>query len=320
MKNIYITLMSILMATPALAQQQSTTAHNAETPAVSANTSNLPVDRIGKNDLIGIAVYDCPELTRNVRVDFNSDIRLPMLRHTIHAGGLYPSDLENAITKALLEEKVLVDPIVSVSIVEYRSRPISVVGAVKAPITFQAAGSTTLLEAISQAGGLAENAGSEIVVSRQHLPADGPQRISVHDLLSLTDPSLNFVLEGGEIINIPEAGRVYVVGNVKKPGVFSITDGSSSSVLKALALSGGLESFSKHTAYIFRLDDGQNQRTEIPVALKKILNRQTPDVSLQANDILYIPDAAGLRASLTVLDRAVMISAGLGATLLYTSR
>jgi len=90
-------------------------------------------------------------------------------------------------------------------VVEYRSRPITVVGEVKNPITFQATGVVTVLDAISQAGGLAEDAGSEILVSRQELAADGKsttltQRIPARSLLSAADPSMNPELNGGEVI------------------------------------------------------------------------------------------------------------------------
>lgn len=323
MRNTAIVILNILVASAVTAQQPESNAHIGSSNIAMPEAANLPVEQIGKNDLIGITVYDCPELTRTVRVDSNADIHLPMLLHPVHAGGLYPSDLEHAIVLALVTDKVLIDPIVSVSIVEFRSRPISVVGAVKSPVTFQATGSVTVLEALSQAGGLAENAGAEIIVHKQGKAggqsAGETQQISIHDLYTSANPSLNFPLQGGEVISVPPTGQVYVLGNVKKPGAFPISDGPNSSVLKAVALSGGLDRFSKHTAYIYRLEEGHSQRTEIPIGLKKILNRQTPDIPLQANDILYIPDAAGLRASLTILDRTVMIGAGLGATLLYVS-
>ena len=287
--------------------------------------SNLPVEKIGNNDLVGITVYDSPELTRTVRVGSEGEIRLPMLKHPIQAAGLYPAELEKAVTTALINEQVLVDPIVTVSVVEYRSRPISVSGAVKHPVTFQATGTVTLLEAISQAEGLAENAGSEILVSRKAAgTTDNPvtlaQRISVHDLLSGEDPSVNLSLEGGEEVRVPEAGRVFVVGNVKKPGAFYITDGSESSIMKAIALSEGLDSFSSHKAYIYRLEGGGGSRNEIPVDLKKIMDRKSPDVPLLANDIFYVPNATGARASVKVLETSIGLAAGLGAALIYVTR
>jgi polysaccharide export outer membrane protein len=131
------------------------------------------------------------------------------------------------------------------------------------------------------------------------------------------NPSLNLQLEGGEEVRVPEAGQVYVLGDVKKPGAFYITDGSESSVMKALALSAGLDSFSAHKAYIYRLEAGSGGRNEIPIELKKIMDRKSPDVPLLANDILYIPNATGARASLKVLETSIGIGAALGATLIY---
>ncbi len=128
---------------------------------------------IGRDDLIGILVYDAPELSRTVLVDANGKIRLPMLEKHIQAAGLYPEELEKSIRTALVDEQILTDPIVTVSVVESRSRPINVVGAVRTPVSFQAIGTVTLFDALSRAGGLTENAGSEILVSSQKSAVDG---------------------------------------------------------------------------------------------------------------------------------------------------
>ena len=97
------------------------------------STSNLPVQKIGVDDLIGISVYDSPELTRTVRVGADGAIRLPMVKARIAVEGLFPSEVEKAVTAELAKEEIMVDPIVTVSVVESRSRPISVSGAVKPP-------------------------------------------------------------------------------------------------------------------------------------------------------------------------------------------
>jgi len=183
----------------------------------------------------------------------------------------------------------------------------------------------TLLDAISQAGGLTDNAGSEILVSRQPSGTSDKsvsliQRIPVHGLISGEDPTLNLHLEGGEEIRVPEAGRVFVLGRVKKPGAFFITDGSESSVMKALALSEGLDTFPSHSAYIYRLESGSGGRNEIPIDLKKIMDRKSPDVSLMANDILYVPDASGARASLKVLETSIAVGTGLTAAFMIYGR
>jgi polysaccharide export outer membrane protein len=248
-----------------------------------------------------------------------------MLTRPVHAAGLYPEGLETAITTALTAENVLVDPIVTVTVAEYQSRPITVAGAVKTPLTFQATGTVTLLDAISRAGGLSDKAGSLGLVSHQSAAADVEsttlvQRVPVQALLDGSDSSLNLSLQGGEEIRVPEAGRVFVLGDVKKPGAFYLTDGSESSVLKALALSEGLDSFSSHTAYIYRKEGGTGSRNEIPIPLKKIMERKAPDVALEADDIFYIPAATGTRASLKVLEASIGAGAVLGSAFIYGAR
>src|ERR1700761_1309878 len=129
--------------------------------------SNLPTQPVGPDDLLAVSVYDSPELTRTVRVDAGGNIRLPMLKDPIQVQGMVPSQLESAVAKALIRGKVLVDPVVTVTIVEYQSRPVNVVGAVKSPLVFQATHPVPLLDAIARAGGMREDAGSDILVSRQ---------------------------------------------------------------------------------------------------------------------------------------------------------
>src|SRR5579885_3308596 len=186
-------------------------------------TPNLPAQKIGPRDLIAIQVYDSPELTRTVRVGADGFIRLPMLQQRIKAEGLYAADLETAIASAIKDEEILVDPYVTVTIAEYHSRPISVAGAVRAPLVFQAERPTTLLEAIAKAQGLREDAGAEILISKPQADGDNKamvltRRIDVRALMNQADPEANIVLTGGEEIRVPEVGKIYVVGNVKKPG------------------------------------------------------------------------------------------------------
>ena len=324
MKNILVLLLTVVSFGAAFAQQRSSVPQ-ATAVAAPLESSNLPSARIGVDDLIGITVYDAPELTRTVRVDQDGTIRLPMLQKHIAAVGVYSEDLEKEIKAALVDEQVLTDPVVTVSVLEYRSRPISVVGAVKNSVTLQDTGTVTLLDSLSHAGGLAENAGAEILVSHPQLGPDGKlatlvQHISVRGLYDAVDPALNLVLHGGDVIRVPEAGRVYVVGNVKRPGMFTLTDGYQSSVLKALALSEGLDRYSEKLAYVYRAEPGKAEKSEIPIELKKIMHRQSPDVALMANDILYIPEASARKAAMTALDRSLMVGIALTGTLVYLTQ
>jgi polysaccharide export outer membrane protein len=323
--KIIAAVLLFIVSVGVVAGQQTTTAPQAGLPAAVTDTSNLPSEQIGADDLIGITVYDAPELSRTVRVDQDGTIRLPMLQKHIVAAGVYPENLERAIRAGLMDEQVLTDPVVSVSVIEYRSRPISIVGAVKTSITIQDTGTVTLLDALSRAGGLAENAGAEILVSRPQPGPDGKltpsvQKIPVRALYDAVDPTLNIVLRGGDLVRVPEAGRVYVVGDVKRPGMFALTDGYQSSVLKALALSEGLDRYPQKLAYVYRAEPGKPEKTEIPIELKKIMHRQSPDVPLMANDILYVPEASTRKATMTALDRSLMVGIALSGTLLYLTQ
>ena len=323
-KNWPMTLSGIcllLLAAGAWAQQQPQSDRRAATPDGSYFNANLPAQPLGANDLIAVSVYDAPEFSRTVRVSEDGFIRLPMLKQRIKADGVMPAAMETAIAEALVREKLLVEPFVTVTVAEYQSRPISVSGAVHSPIVFQAEkGQTTLLEAITKAQGLREDAGQEILVSNTQPGPDGKplqltRRINARSLLDASDPSLNLQLYGGEEIRVPEVGKIYVVGNVKHPGAFPVQSGSDTTVLQLLALAEGLEKFASDQAYIYRRE-AAGPKNEIPIQLKKILDRKSPDVPLVANDILYVPDNSGKRRSASAMEKILLFGTTAGATAL----
>jgi polysaccharide biosynthesis/export protein len=290
-------------------------------PTNASLPANLPAQPIGANDLLMISVYDAPELSRSVRVGADGEIRLPMLKQRIKAEDLLPAELENSIAQALIDEGILVDPIVTVGIAEYHSRPISVAGAVRNPVTFQAAGPVTLLEAIAKAGGLDKTAGEEILLTRAETQGGNPTMATLHipvkSLLDSVDPRWNFQLVGGEEIRVPEAGQIFVVGNVKKPGAFSAPEATDATVLKAVALAEGLLPFSSKQAFIYRPDPTTRVKQEIPINLTQILNRKTPDVPLQPEDILYIPENKQGRLSVAALEKLLVFGSGTTSALIY---
>lgn len=312
-------ILACAMTAVVMAQDQSAVA---AAPGVSANLPALPV---GPEDLIAVSVYGAPEFSRTLRVSEQGDIRMPMLKSPIKVRGLMPQGVESVIAQALVSEQVLVSPSVTVTIVEYRSRPITVSGAVKMPVTFQAYGNITVLDALTRAQGLSPEAGPEILVSRTIRDETGNthslvQRIPVKGLIDAADPELNLKLQGGEEIRVPEAGKVFVVGNVKKPGAVTVDDANGTTVLKVLSMSEGLVDFSSKTAYIYRKEGGAGgTKNEIPIPLQDIMKRKSPDVALVANDILYIPDRPGQRATFSVLDKVLMLSGVLGSAGIFAA-
>lgn len=292
-----------------------------EIPANQIPTSEggaLPTQKLGPGDLLSLSVSDCPELTRTFRVNSQGLLKLQLLKQPIVATGKEPGEIEDEIQRALIKDEILVQPVVSVAVVEYRSAPVSVSGAVKKPVTFQAVGVVKLIDALNKAEGLSQEAGAQLLINRPN-PAGGPalvQRISLNGLLKDADPSLNIRLYGGEEITVPAAGKVYIVGNVKKPGVYAIQDSEDNSVLTALAQSEGQLAFTSKRAYVYRHEAGKAERVEIPVELSKIVDRKGLDFPLQANDILYIPEDKNRKLTASIIERIVGFGTATGTGIL----
>jgi polysaccharide export outer membrane protein len=306
------------------AQENTPVQQNSVVDTRPTSLPSLPSQPLGIDDLISVSVYGAPELSRTIRVDGDGMIRIPLLKERIKAAGSTSKELEIAITEELKKEQILVDPEVSVSVTEYRSRPISVVGAVRRPTTFQATNhNTRVLDAISHAEGFAEDAGPDILVTHPSNLSNGSspamsQRISIKELISGGNEALNITLQGGDEVRVPTTEKIYVVGNVKRPGAFPIHD-DGITVLKALSLSEGLQPYTASTAYIYRREASGGNKNEIPVDLGKIIERKASDVPLVANDILYIPDRPGRRSTMSALEKVLIFGSGMAAAGIYAA-
>jgi polysaccharide export outer membrane protein len=265
--------------------------------------------RIGPDDMLEITVFEAPELNHTLRVSANGEISIQLLGE-VRAAGLTPRQLE-LVLQELLRRTFMKDPHVGVFVRELQSHPVSVVGAVKRPGVFQIRGTKTVLELLSMAEGLADDAGDTVLVMRgaSYPGASGsttlPQQdgageikeVNLKSLLESDDPAFNIPVHPGDIVKVPRAGIVYVVGAVKKPGGFVLRSNENISVLQALALAEGLtRTPSKSQARIIRTDQSTDKRIEIPVDLGKILASKAPDPPLQPKDIIFVPDSAAKSA------------------------
>jgi polysaccharide export outer membrane protein len=281
---------------------------------------NLPELEIGANDLLNVRVYDSPELSGTVRVAADGTVQLPMLGdHPIKVAGMLPQQVAARIGSELERAQVIVHAVVTVQIAEYQSRTVTVGGAVRHPISFQAYTRITLLDALSRAEGLSDLAGDDILISE---PGTGGQlglikRVSAQALMSGHGPDGNLLLHGGEEIRVPEAGRVSILGNVKHPGVFPVKTADESSVLTLLARAEGVTPNATDQAYIYRLAEAGQPRSEMHVDLKLILERKAPDVHLEPGDIFYIPDNHARRVTLSVLEHLSTLGAATTSAVIY---
>lgn len=334
-----------------------------------AASKNAPHDYIiGNGDLITVSVFDVPELSRDLRVSQSGTISMPLVPTRLHIAGLTETQAGQVIADVLQSNGLVSHPQVDVFVKEHRSKPITVVGAVGHPMVYEADHAVTLLEALAEAGGVANDAGDSVIITRAHpsfvlIPNPNPEpspsvppgaapsadsppapdppasngtdskspqnsstfpsatelaqnpapptttpvpstdaaptassgniiTINLRDLLETGDTRNNIVLQAGDVVTVPHAGIVYVLGAVNRSGGFVLSnDRSQMTTLKIMALSGGPTKTAKLDHAVIIRKDEQGKQTETEVDLKKILHQESEDLQMHASDILYVPDS-----------------------------
>jgi len=337
----WVTLFSLVAVPAALSQTQklmgsedkgSVSQANDRIAQLAAAFSSKQTDYvIGTGDLLGIEVFDIPELSREVRVNETGYISLPLIPTKVQATGLTSFQLQDRIAELLKSNGLVSAPQVTVTLKEQRSEPITVIGAVRNPMVIQAVSQTTVLQALSQAGGIAEDAGNQVIVTRaapaapeseDAKPASGSVTasddaqtftISISDLIESGDSRFNIQLQGGDVVSVPRAGIIYVVGAVNHPGGFVIqNDRDQMTALKMLSLAGGTTNSAKvKEAVILRKNLDTGKRDEVPLDLNKVMKLKTEDVTLEASDILFVPDSSGKKALHRAGDVAIQLTTGI---------
>jgi polysaccharide export outer membrane protein len=342
---------------------------------------------IGNGDMLDIEVFDVKELSREVRVSQTGSIGIPLVPVRLHVSGLTEVQAEQKIAEVLEANGLVSHAEVSVSVKERKSKPITVVGAVGHAMVYQADRPVTVLEVLAEAGGVANDAGDTVIVTRPSAdssagtsepPEIGPQdpapdstskdsthvgsapasasaaarplsapagqksvpaasastsvansstnpvasteppplsntiTINLSQLMETGDTSNNITLQAGDVVTVPHAGIVYVLGAVSRPGGFVLAnDRGQMTTLKILSLAGGLNATAKKDHAVIIRKDNQGQQHEVAVNLKKVLERTEEDVQLQPSDILYVPNSASRQAML----RALEVGIGVGTAL-----
>jgi polysaccharide export outer membrane protein len=275
---------------------------------------------LGPDDAVTIHALNAPDLSdKPFRVDADGELKLPMVGR-IHAGGLTAEQLEGEIAKRL--KVYLVDPEVTVSLTEFKSQPVSILGEVATPGVHQLEGQKTLLEILAVAGGLRPDAGTTIKITRRleygRIPVPGAvddpshqfsiAEINLKAVMEAKSPEYNIVIRPHDVLSVPRAQQVYVIGEVNKVGALPLNEGQSISVLEAVSSSGGmLRTAASSNARILRLVPGQPKRAELPVDVKKILAGKSDDIPLLAGDIFVIPGSTGKHAVARALDAAIQV-------------
>ena len=299
---------------------------SAETDLV-GNRSVPSLDRtlyvLGPGDELRIQQPNADELDgKTVRLDDFGMVHLAVVGR-VELGGL---TIEKA--EVLLKEKLsalLLDPHPILSIIEYRSQPVSVLGAVNNPGVIQLQGHRTLIEMISLAGGFKQDAGNTIQLTRRleygGLPGGNAivdksggvssAQVNINSLISGRIPAANILILPQDIISIPQTDLIYVTGSVHKPGGFPIGMHPGISILQAVSLAEGLSSVAApQRALVLRVRQDSTSKEEIPVDLRRMLAGKSKDLELQSGDILFVPDSTSKKVGYRAAEAALQAVIG----------
>jgi polysaccharide export outer membrane protein len=274
--------------------------------SVGAATGNSSALKLGAGDLVEVGVYNVPELTTKARVGNAGDIYLPLIDY-VHIGDLTVEEAQALIEKRLEDGGFVRNAHVTIFLDESASQGVTLLGEINKPGIYQALGDRRLYDLISQAGGFTPTAGRKISIARQHGQSEA---MTVNLPRNLADDLQDDIeIMPGDTIVVPRAPIVYVVGDVGRPAGLLIDNGSLT-VLQALALAGG----ANHTAKLGGvriIRKGPTGMTETRVPLKKMLEAKVPDITLQADDILFVPLSGARVAAGTGFNAAVAAASGL---------
>lgn len=290
------------------------------------NDSKLQVPKsyvLGPGDQISVRALHAAELAEKpARLDEDGYIRLP-LAGRIKAGGLTTEQLSELIRLRL--DDLIRDPEVTVEIVELKSHPVSVLGAVRTPGVYQLKAQERLVEVLSAAGGVDQDAAFNLRISREKrvgaIPLPSQQvtdageyqvaEIKLEDLVQGKHPEQNVAILPDDVITVPRAKLVYVIGEVHKSGGFVLRERQSMSVLQALSMAEGLTSTAaSKNAKILRASEDSERKTEISVNVRDVLSGRSPDLALLPDDILFIPNSASKSATLRGIETAIQMGTG----------
>lgn len=297
----------------------------AQPPQINNNSQIYGGYMVGVGDILQVRVADEDDMTGQYQVNEDGKIILPLLSAPIPAAGSTTFDLAHRIEAALKQQQILREPSVTVFILRGMSHNVTVLGAVVRPGVYPIEKPTTLLDLLSQVGGLQGNAGSTLTITTpdkgskvQGIPAPNSpdakgkiETVNIQDLTSGKGSAARLQVHAGDVVTVPTAPVVFVVGAVTHPGMFTVQDSRSGmTVLQAIAMAEGtLSTASLGHALIVRQSSEDAKRQNIPIDLKKVERGKKTDQVLQANDILFVPQS-GFKAGLQRMGQIATQTAG----------
>jgi polysaccharide export outer membrane protein len=292
------------LAAGSQASDTSATAVSAEINVETKETAVVPV--IGAGDLLKVGVLGAPESDQEVRVGADGSVVLNFIG-PVHVAGLTPEEAQAIITKKLVAGDFFTEPQVSVFAKEYATQGISVLGEVQKPNVYPLLGSHRLFDVLSLAGGTTPKAGQVITITHRDHPRELRTVLLSNDAAKSAEA--NVEIFPGDTVVVSKAGIVYVVGDVHKPTGVMMENGTQMTVLQAIAMAEGTNpTAALNGAKLIRKTPTGPQAT--PLELKKILATKSPDIHVQAEDIIFIPSSAVKGAGKRSLEAIIQAAVG----------
>ncbi|WP_339132920.1 MAG: SLBB domain-containing protein [Candidatus Electrothrix sp. GW3-4] len=253
---------------PSIRSQKLSTASRTRTQAEYA---------IGAGDVLSIKVYDHEELTVKVRVTEGGAIDFPLIGQ-VYVGGLGISAAAERIEVALADGYII-EPQVTIFIEQFKSKKVVVLGPVHNPGLVELNGPITLLELLSQVGGLKDNAGQTATIKRQGNGTQENISINLDRLIRTGDPQQNIQIQGGDTVSIAEGAVCFITGEVNQPGEYLCA--RNATVLKILSLAGG---FTERA-----LESGMKINRTVN-GVKHVVQHVDQDTLVQPDDVIIVPE------------------------------
>jgi polysaccharide export outer membrane protein len=252
--------------------------------------AQTPAYAVGPQDVLTINVWGQPDLSGKFAVEADGTFSFPLIGR-VRAAGANLRDIELQLRRLLEEQEILKNAQISVGVDQYRSQRIFVVGEVRTPGPYPLAGTMTLIEALARAGSTTERASDEVIVVHRSPSSDGSEptlptevdgsravtRVGLADLQA-GNTSDNIILVDGDTVFVPRAESMFVFGQVRTPGTYSLRAGTT--VLQALSLAGGVtDRGATNRLRVIRMVDGKKHEVKV-----------TLDDVMRAGDTLVVPE------------------------------
>jgi polysaccharide export outer membrane protein len=245
--------------------------------------------RLGPGYLITLDVYNVPEMSASLRVDANGDVTVPLIG-AVHVAGDTLTEAQRRLEQVLVDSQILNAPHVNLNIVQFAANNVTVLGEVQAPGRIQLLAQKNLGDLLALVGGETAAAGKDIEIQHN---ASGVIKSRHVDYPPGSSPELlrDVLVYPGDTVFVHRAGVVYVLGAVTRPGGYLMVNGGSLNVLQAIALANGTTLTSADRSIRIIRSQGA-EFVEIDIPYKQIARGNTPPTSLQAGDIVYVPNSA----------------------------